>query len=42
MLDKNFLKPEQVNNLKEGEELFIQLVQKALEGKQSNFEFIKC
>jgi hypothetical protein len=37
-----FLSEDQLKNLKEGEEMFIQLMQRALSGESSKFEFIKC
>ena len=40
-MDNKFLTPEQIENLKEGEEMFVQLMQKAINGEQSKFEFIR-
>jgi hypothetical protein len=42
-MDSNkFITPEQLESLKEGEEMFIQLMQKALKGEPSKFEFLRC
>jgi hypothetical protein len=41
MINNDLFNKENINNLKEGEELFILLMKKALNEKQSNFEFIK-
>ena len=42
MANNKFITPEQLEGLKEGEELFIQLMQKALRGESSKFEFLRC
>jgi hypothetical protein len=40
-MEKNFFNPDQIENLKDGEELFMQLVKKAMTEKNSDFEFIR-
>jgi hypothetical protein len=40
-MSNNFFSKEQINNLKEGEEMFLSIMKKALTGKQSDFELVK-
>lgn len=40
-MDNNYFNQEDLNNLQEQEELFLNIMKKGLSGKQSDFEFIK-
>ena len=40
-MNNNFFRQEDMENLKEGEDMFVQLMHTALGGKNSDFDFIK-
>lgn len=40
-MEKNIFNPDQIENVEDGGELFIQLVKKAMTEKNSDFEFIR-
>lgn len=41
-MDNNFWSPKQLEELKEGEEKFTEVMQKALNNESSQFEFLRC